>query len=70
MRDNSTNPEASILSNGMRVRLFDGSEALAYHDCSIGRPFDGRYVTVQRNPVTGGERRDHGWAREQLEVIE
>lgn len=67
------NTNASIqnaLSNGTRVRLSDGSEALAYRDCGIGRPFDGRYVTVQRNPVTGGDRRDCGWAREQLEVIE
>lgn len=57
------------IPSGTPVTLPDGSTAIAYPDCGIGRPWDGRYVTAQTNPVTGGTRRDHGWTREQLTVI-
>lgn len=63
------NGSVDTLPNGTLVRLSDGSEATAYRDCGIGRPWDGRYVTCQTNPVTGETRRDEGWTREQLEVI-
>lgn len=54
---------------GTRVILPDNTTATAYPDCGIGRPWDGRYRTVQPNPVTGGMRVDVGWQREQLTVI-
>lgn len=58
-----------IISNGTKVRLPDGSTAIAYRDCGIGRPWAGRYITSQLNPATGGTRCDHGWRRDQLEVL-
>lgn len=51
---------------GALVRLPDGTTARAYPECGIGRPWTGRYATCQINPVTGGERRDEGWTRDQL----
>ena len=48
-----------MLSNGTRVRLPDGSEALAYRDCAVGRPFSGRYITAQ--VIDGIERRAYDW---------
>jgi hypothetical protein len=57
------------IPGGTKVRLPDGSLATAYPDCGIGRPWDGRYVTCQTNPATGGMRRDEGWRRDQLAVI-
>lgn len=52
------------IPNGTKVKLDDGSEALAYFD-----PRCGTYRTAQRNPVTGGTRIDEGWRREQLTVV-
>ena len=50
--------------NGTKVRLDDGSVALACYDAR-----DRTYHTAQRNPVTGGTRIDEGWRREQLTVV-
>lgn len=60
----------SILAHGTRVRLPDGTIALAYRDGGIGRPWspiDGTYITAQL--LHGVERRDAGWRREQLEPL-
>lgn len=65
-RDHSTASHSGVIPNGAKVQLPDGSEALCYRDCGIGRPWNGRYITRQRNPVTGGERIDTDWRRDQL----
>lgn len=57
------------IPSGTLVRLPDGTSATCYPDCGIGCPWDGCYVTVQPNPVTGGTRRDEGWSRDQLAVV-
>jgi hypothetical protein len=58
----------NTVPTGALVILPDGSQARCYRDCGIGRPWDGRYVTCQVNPVTGGTRRDEGWTRDQLVI--
>lgn len=63
------NATPSPLRPNTRVRLPDGTIAYASPDVAVGRPFDGTYRTTQRNPVTGGDRIDTGWRREQLEVV-
>ena len=65
-----TTDAPNALPHGTRVRLPDGSEAFAYRECGIGRPWDGYYVTCQVNLVTGGTRFDEGWRREQLVVVD
>lgn len=62
-----TTEQLPPLPDGARVRLPDGTTAIAYRDSGIGRPWDGTYVTAQL--LNGIERRDAGWRRDYLEVI-
>lgn len=63
-----TNSNTNRLAHGTAVTLPDGTAALAYRDCAVGRPWDGvTYRCVQRNPATGGTRVDL-YPRDQLAV--